>query len=164
MSAPTLLGRPAQDLVDRLRVDLTALRQRIRELDRRVTALQLLSAADDGRHIEQAIMDTAAAATDLHKVNELLGGRGLIDRLHERVVALGDLDCAQSLDTLVAEIDDTRARVERSSLLATASSRQLERQIAAILGRPAQSGEYTASPTLPGSDDGASPRIVDRMA
>ena len=163
MTNATLPETAASEIAERLRVDLMALRQRVCQLDRRVTALQLLSAADDGRHIEQAIMDTAAAATDLHKVTELLGGRGMIDRLHERVVSLGDPTFARTLDALVDEIDEIRARVGRSSMLTTAASAQLEQQIALILGRPAVSGEYRSSPNSP-AGYGASPRLVDRLA
>lgn len=149
--------------LDRLRVDLTAVRQRVRELDRRVTALQLLTAADDSRHVEQAIMHAATAATDLHKVAGLLGGIGLVEQLRSRVEAIGDGVAAAALDTLVAEIDLTRRRVTRSSALASAASAQLDRQLALVLGTPETSGEYGgAARRSPSATTG--PRLVDRLA
>ncbi len=150
--------------IQRARVDVAAVRQRIRELDRRVTALHLLTAADDSRHLEQAIMDAASAATDLHKVASLLGGRGLLDQLHQRAVQLGDDVLRADVDALAGEIDATRARVARSSVLTSAVSSQLDRQLTGLFGQVETSGEYrapTAANVRPGS---VGPRLVDRLA
>ena len=114
-----------RDVVDRLRVDLTAVSQRVRELDRRVTALHLLMAADDARHIEQGIIDAAGAATDLHKVTSVLGGSGLVTRLRARVDDVDDADLDAVLADLEDEIDATRRRVLRSSVLTRVASAEL---------------------------------------
>lgn len=150
--------------IQRARVDVAAVRQRIRELDRRVTALHLLTAADDSRHIQQAIIDAAGAATDLHKVVSLLGGRGLIDRFEERADTFGDDELGRELTALGQEIDDTRARVARSSTLTSAASAQLERQLGELLGRPETSGEYRAHSAFGAHPGSIGPRLVDRLA
>ncbi|MDG2111546.1 MAG: hypothetical protein P8N02_02910, partial [Actinomycetota bacterium] len=149
--------------LERLAVDLTAVRQRVRELDRRVTALQLLTAGDDSRHVEQAIMHAATAATDLHKVAGLLGGAGLMDQLRARVEATGDPTLAADLETLAEEIDVTRRRVARSSALASAASGQLDRQLALVLGTSESSGEYSGRRRSTGVAS-TGPRLVDRLA
>ena len=147
---------------DRLAVDLTAVDQRVQELDRRVTALHLLMAADDARHIEQAIIDAASAATDLHKVTGVLGGSGLVERLAERVEVLADPQLARRFDQLLDAIDSTRRRVARTAVLTRVASAQLDQQLGQVLGPLEQTGMYSrpsqSGPTPSG------PRLVDRLA
>jgi hypothetical protein len=158
----TSLDDDRQVMVERLNVDVTAVRQRVRELDRRVTALHLLTAADDVRHLPQAIVDAATAATNLHKVTELLGGSGLVDRLAERVAAAGDADARRAMAALVADIDQTRARVRRSTMLTTQAALQLHKQVESVLGPLETSGVYRPAVHIGGVAGG--PRLVDTRA
>ena len=147
---------------ERLAVDLTAVDQRVQELDRRVTALHLLMAADDARHIEQAIIDAAAAATDLHKVTGVLGGSGLVQRLAERVEDLADPVLARRFDQLLDDIDATRRRVARSAVLTRVAASQLDQQLGQVLVPLEQTGMYSSpSQSAPNS---SGPRLVDRLA
>lgn len=153
------------DDATRLRVDITALRQQVKELDRRVTALHLLTAADDSRHVEQAIMDAASAASNVHKVSALLGGRGLLDALRERSALLGELDLTihEEIDALADEIEATQRRVTRSSLLNQTALVHLARQLGDVLGQPEPQTVYTPpNPSISGRNN--SPRLIDRMA
>jgi hypothetical protein len=153
------------DDATRLRVDITALRQQVKELDRRVTALHLLTAADDSRHVEQAIIDAASAASNVHKVSSLLGGRGLLEALRDRSARLGALDLTihEEIDALADEIEATHRRVTRSSLLNQTALVHLARQLGDVLGQPEPQTVYTPpNPSISGQNN--SPRLIDRMA